>query len=136
LRPGGCLVIAYLDWIPRAGNAVEATERVVLRHCPDWQGAGGPFAYPWEGELCAGGYREPRGFAYELVIPYSHAAWRGRVRTCNAIGAVLPGPSVEAFDAELAAVLAAEHPEEPLEIPHRVSALILRPPSCQASDPG
>jgi SAM-dependent methyltransferase len=136
LRPNGWLVLAHLDWIPRAGNAVETTERVVLRHAPDWQGAGGPVHYPWEAELRAAGYCEPASFAYEVSIPYSHEAWRGRVRTCNALGAVLSKAAVDAFDAELAAVLAADHRGEPLQIPHRVWALLMRAPSCQGASPG
>jgi SAM-dependent methyltransferase len=129
LRPDGWLLIAHLDWIPRAGNVVETTEHLVLEHSPQWKGAGGPFPYPWEKELCSQGWREPRGFAYEAALAYSHEAWRGRVRTCNALGAVLPTAAVDAFDRELAALLAAEFPAEPLEVPHRVLALLLRPPN-------
>jgi len=136
LRPGGWLLIAYLDWIPLRGNAVETTERLVLQHCPGWKGARGPAAYPWERELRDAGYREPQSFSYDVVIPYSHEAWRGRVRTCNALGAVLPSAAVDAFDADLAAALAAQHPAQPLAIPHRVFALLAHPPSCQADDPG
>ena len=137
LRPDGRLLLAYLDWIPLTGNAVETTERIVLRYSPDWKGAGGPaLVFPWERELRAAGFRDAQSFGYRVLIPYSHAAWRGRVRTCNAVGAVLPTPAVEAFDADLAAALSARHPEDPLQIPHRVFALLLRPPSCQAAAPG
>jgi SAM-dependent methyltransferase len=128
LRPDGILAIAYLDWIPRPGNVVEATERLVLRHCPGWRGAGGPFGYPWAGELEAAGFREPRSLAYDVDLTYTHEAWRGRVRTCNALGATLPDAAVEAFDAELAVLLAGEFPADPLEVPHRVFALVLRAP--------
>lgn len=129
LRPAGQLVIAHFDWLPRPGNVVEATERLVLRHVPDWRGAGAPLGYPWERELVAAGWREPRSFGYDASVAYSHAAWRGRVRTCNALGAALATPAVEAFDADLAALLAADFPEEPLEVPHRVFALLIRPPA-------
>lgn len=129
LRPDGQLVIAHFDWLPRPGNVVEATERLVLRHVPDWRGAGAPLGYPWERELLALGWREPRSLAYDAAVDYSHAAWRGRVRTCNAIGAALPTAAVEAFDAELAALLDANFPDEPLHVPHRVFALLLRPPA-------
>jgi len=129
LRPEGRLLIAHLDWIPRPGNVVEATERLVLRHVPDWKLFGGPAPYPWESELVALGYRDAQSFAYEVDVAYSHEAWRGRVRTCNAIGASLPAPAVEAFDADLAALLAAEFAAEPLAVPHLVFALLLRPPA-------
>jgi hypothetical protein len=50
------------------------------------------------------------------------------VRTCHALGAALPTPAVEAFDADLAALLSRDFPDEPLEVPHRVFALLIRPP--------
>jgi SAM-dependent methyltransferase len=128
LRPEGRLVIAHFDWIPRPGNVVEATERLILRHVPDWKLFGGPAPYPWERELASLGYRDPQSFAYDAAVEYSHEAWRGRVRTCNAIGAALPAPAVDAFDADLAELLAARFPAQPLSVPHRVFALLLRPP--------
>jgi ubiquinone/menaquinone biosynthesis C-methylase UbiE len=41
LVPGGWLVIAHFDWIPLPGNVVEATERLVEQHNPQWKGGGG-----------------------------------------------------------------------------------------------
>jgi hypothetical protein len=43
------------------------------------------------------------------------------MRTCNGVGAALPPEQVERFDADLAALLAAEFPGD-LVVPHRVFA--------------
>jgi len=68
-------------------------------------------------------------FSFDVDIPYSHEAWRGRMRTCNGIGATLPGPVVADFDNALSRMLASTFPQEPLAVPHRVWALIARSPA-------
>ncbi|MFQ5381029.1 MAG: hypothetical protein ACE5EF_05340 [Dehalococcoidia bacterium] len=52
---------------------------------------------------------------------FSHEAWRGRIRTCNGVGAALDTEAVERFDRDLASLLAREFPGD-LAVPHRVFA--------------
>jgi SAM-dependent methyltransferase len=126
LKPGGRLVIAHFDWLPLPGNVVEATEALILLFNPGWAGmAGGSGVYPqWLADLRLGGFVDVETFSFDVDQPYSHAAWRGRIRASAGVKASLPAAKVQAFDAELAACLASRFPQEPLLVPHRVWAAI------------
>jgi len=62
----------------------------------------------------------------DVDVPFTHDAWRGRMRSSNGVGASLSAAEVAAFDAELARLLRERFPEEPLVVPHRVWALVAR----------
>lgn len=127
LVDGGALLIAHFDWIPLAGNVVEATERLIEQHNPDWKLGGGAGIYSrWVRDLDAAGYRAIECFAYDQDAPYTPEAWRGRVRASAGIGASLSPERVTAFDADLAALLEARFPGEVIAVAHRVFAAIGR----------
>lgn len=127
LRPGGVLVIAHYDWLPLAGNVVELTERLIVQHNPAWRFGGGTGIYPqWFRDVADAGFVKIESFTYDEPAVYSHAGWRGRVRASAPIGGSLPADDVARFDADLAAALASQFPDEPLRVPHRVFALICR----------
>lgn len=127
LRPGGRLVIAHFDWIPLPGTMVWATEELILRHNPDWKGAGGMGLYPrWLADVVLAGFTDVETFSYDEPVRYSHESWRGRVRASAGIAASLPPDSVARFDRELAALLAERYPQDPQDVPHRVFALTCR----------
>ncbi len=130
LRPGGLLAIAHFDWIPVPGNVVEATEALILEHNPGWKMHGGTGQYPWwAGDLVGAGYRGLETFSYDVEVPYTHEAWRGRVRTCNGVGAGgMDEAAVARFDAALAELLRERFPAEPLCALHRVWALVAHAP--------
>jgi SAM-dependent methyltransferase len=124
LRPGGHLLIAHFDWLPLNGNLVQDTERLILACNPAWTLHSGSGLYPaWLKDVAEAGFTDLRTWSFDLDIPYSHEAWRGRIRASAAIGAVLDAAKVRHFDAELTAMLASRHPHEPLAVPHRVWAL-------------
>jgi hypothetical protein len=52
--------------------------------------------------------------------PYSHAAWRGRVRASAGVAASMDAERVAVFDDELAVMLAREFPDDPQLVRHRV----------------
>lgn len=125
LAPGGHLVIAYLDWLPMRGNVVEATEALIVRHNPWWTYLGGVGIHPeWVRDVAEAGFRDIETFSFDVDLPYSHEAWRGRVRASAPIAATLTADQVERFDLEFQALLAQDFPAEPLHIPHRVFAII------------
>lgn len=120
LVPGGRLLIANFSYLPISGNAAERTEDLILLHNPGWPKAGWRGVHPEQVEaLDRGGFRRVESFSYVVDVPFSHEAWRGRIRTCNGVGAALTGAQVERFDAELADLLTEEFPGE-LLVPHRV----------------
>jgi SAM-dependent methyltransferase len=129
LVPGGTLVLASYDWLPLPGNVVTATEELILRHNPLWRLAGGTGLHDeWIGQLAAGGFTDVESFSFATVEPFTHAEWRGRIRASAGVGASLPDDAVRAFDAALAALLAARFPGEPLQVEHRAYAVLGRAP--------
>ncbi len=125
LRPGGRIVIAHFDWIPVAGNVVEATEKLIEEFSPEWPFGGGSGLYPaWFGDLSLAGFEELESFSFDRDVPYTHEAWRGRVRASAGVAASLPPREVDRFDQTLGKILATDFPDDPLSVPHRVWALI------------
>lgn len=129
LVPGGWLVVAHFDWIPLPGNIAWHTEQLIQLHNPDWRLGGGTGLHPEElADLAQGGFTGLESFSFDVPVEYSPEAWRGRIRASAGIGASLPPAAVAAFDAALAAILAAEFPGDILLIPHRVFAVLGQSP--------
>ena len=125
LTGGGALAICYRDYVVAPGNVCEASEELVLTHNPGWAMGGWTGIPPeYAAELSAAGFTGVRTFGFGITVPFTHEAWRGRMRTCNGVGASLPEAGIAAFDADLARLLAGRFPDEPLMVPHRISALI------------
>jgi SAM-dependent methyltransferase len=129
LAPGGKLIIANFDWLPLRGNVVEATERLILDHNPEWRGANGNGVYPaWFDDLTTAGFTEIESFSLDLDVSYSHEAWLGRIRASAGVGASLSPESVARFDRAHEEILKSKFPQDPLTIPHRVFAVFGRAP--------
>jgi SAM-dependent methyltransferase len=125
LAPGGHLAICHFDWMSLSGNVVEATESLIMKHNPEWKLGGGLGVYPqWLRDLAAAGFRDLESFSFDLEVPYSHEAWRGRIRASAGIGASLSPERIAAFDAEHAAMLRERYAQDPMRVPHRVFAAL------------
>ncbi|MFQ5499284.1 MAG: class I SAM-dependent methyltransferase [Candidatus Zixiibacteriota bacterium] len=124
---GGSLAICHFDWLPLPGNVVEATERLIMAHNTGWKMHGSPGIYPlWPRDIQIAGFARIETFSFDVDVPYTHAAWRGRVRASSGIAASLNEKQVAVFDTEHAAMLAERFPGNPLAVPHRVFAAIGR----------
>lgn len=122
LAPGGRLLICNFSYLPLPGNVAGRTEELVLQHNPGWPKAGWRGVHPEQVRaLDEGGFTQVESFSYTVTVPFSHKAWRGRIRTCNGVGSALSNEEVEVFDSDLAALLAGEFPGE-LQVPHRIFA--------------
>ncbi|MEL6524227.1 MAG: methyltransferase domain-containing protein [Chloroflexota bacterium] len=125
LKPNGYIVIAHLDWIPLPDNVVEATEALILKYNPAWSMGGGNGMYPaWLRDLAIANFQNIETFSFDLDLYYTHISWRGRIRASAGVAASLEPERVQAFDAELATLLADKFPTNPLPIHHRVWATI------------
>lgn len=125
LRPDGSIVIAHFDWIPLPDNVAQVTEALIATYSPTWKPGYGLGLYPqWLRDLGLLGFRSLQTFSYDVDVPYTHEAWRGRVRASAGVGAVLPAEKVQAFDEEFAHILADRFPSPVLQILHRVWAVI------------
>lgn len=129
LKPGGALVICHFDWIPLPENVVELTEKIILKHNPFWRMGGGTGLYPrWLLDVSTQGFQHLETFSYDHVVTYSHERWRGRIRASAGISATLTSDQVAHFDSEHKSELDSKFPEDLLNIPHRIWALIARKP--------
>lgn len=129
LKPGGKMVIAHFDWLPLPGNSIEATEKLIQQHNPNWEMGGGRGIYPeWLPGLSEAGIENIQTFSYDVSVSYTPEAWRGRIRASAGVAALDAG-AVSRFDSELAAILAEQFPGDVLSMPHRVFAIVAEPVS-------
>jgi SAM-dependent methyltransferase len=127
LKPGGKLVIANFDWLPLAGNVVEATEELIVQYNPDWRFGGGLGMYPqYLPVLSEAGIQDIQTFSYDMDVAYTPEAWRGRIRASAGIAA-LDADSSRKFDADLVELLSTRFSSSVLSVPHRVFAIVTGP---------
>jgi SAM-dependent methyltransferase len=138
LKPGGTLILAHFGRLPLPGSVVEATENLIREHNPDWYGGviqrrgvnRDICIQPgWFDDLSRSGFIELESFTFDISMPYAHEAWLGRIRASSGAGASLPPDQVERFNDALRQLLKTRFPDEPLQIPQRVFALMGRAPA-------
>jgi SAM-dependent methyltransferase len=126
LAPDGVLVVSFFNWLPQRDPVARASEQLVLKYSPHWQGADWDGRVPpvpsWAKESC----ELTAMFWYDEAIPFTRESWRGRMRACRGTGASLDAPGLAAFDREHDALLRRIVPET-FPILHRISAHFLRP---------
>ena len=125
LAPGGVLVTTHFSWLPRVDPVASASEALVLRFNPDWQGGGWSGAIAAEPAWAAGRADVTAMFWFDADVPFTRESWRGRMRACRGIGATLDDAAVTAFDATLAAWLAEQAPPC-FTVRHRIDAHVLQ----------
>ncbi len=120
LRPGGIILTVSFDYLPGRSTVAGATEGLILKYNPTWPLANGNGCHlkPLH-DLPAAGFSCVEQFSFEHEQVFSHEAWRGRMRTCNGVGASLPPDRVKVFDDDLRDMLAERAPD-PVSITHRV----------------
>ncbi|MGE6760348.1 class I SAM-dependent methyltransferase [Corallococcus interemptor] len=134
LKPGGKLILCHFDWMALPGNLLEATEALVEEFSPRVQldverFSQGLGIYPqWFRDVGVAGFQSLTSFTFDTFTPYTHEAWRGRMRANARVGAMLKPEEVVRFDAALGAILTARFPQEPMPVPHRVFALVAERP--------
>jgi hypothetical protein len=93
----------------------DVTEKLIEKHNPKWKLGGSLGIHPrCLADMALAGFRRLETFSFDLDVPYSHEAWRGRIRASAGVGASLSPEGVAAFDCELQALLAEKFPQEPL----------------------
>ena len=130
LVPGGWLVIAHFDWIPLPGNVAEATEELIEQYNPEWTFGGGTGLYPaFLRDVRVAGFDQLETFSFDVMVPFSHETWRGRMRVSAGVLGGMPRDVISRFDETLRSRLADRFPEEPMHILHRAWALTCRRPA-------
>jgi len=130
LRPGGSLAIVHYSYLSAHSPVARDTEALILEFNPSWKMAGSTGMFPGRiDELLQGGFEPVEEFCYHHDEEFSHARWRGRMRTCNGVGSGgLSVPEVRRFDETLGRLLLGRYPD-PLTVKHRVWCAVARKPS-------
>ena len=130
LRPGGVLAIVHNSYLAEHSPVARETEKLILEFNPSWTMAGSSGVFPEQiDELIHGGFRLVEEFCYDHDEEFSHARWRGRMRTCNGVGSGGLSPSeVLRFDDALSRLLSRRYPD-PVVVEHRVWCVVARKPS-------
>lgn len=130
LKPEGTLAICSFDWVPRPGNVVELTEKLIEKHNPEWSIGGGNGQHPdFITDLESGGFEAVRSDYCAVDAMYTKEAWRGRIRASAGVGATLTPEQVETFDKEHAALLNAFTGDDPIAVPHGIFLAVGRNPA-------
>ncbi len=130
LRSGGVLAIVHNSYLAEHVPVARETEDLILQFNPSWSMAGWSGIFP---ELIDGvihgGFSLVEQFCYQYMEEFSHARWRGRMRTSNGVGSGGLAPSeVQRFDDALSRLLGRKYPD-PMLVEHRVWCVVARKPS-------
>ena len=130
LRPDGVLAIAHYSYLAKHNPLARDTEDLILEFNPSWTMAGSTGMFPEQiEEVIHGGFRLVEQFCYHHDEEFSHARWRGRMRTCNGVGSGGLSPSeVLRFDDALSRLLSRKYPD-PMVVEHRVWCVVARKPT-------
>lgn len=130
LRPGGVLAIVHYSYLAAHAAVARDTEDLILEFNPSWTMAGWTGVFPEQiDEVIHGGFRLVEEFCYHHNEEFSHARWRGRMRTSNGVGSGGLSPSeVRRFDEALSRLLAGTYPD-PMTVEHRLWCVVARKPS-------
>ncbi|MDR0532238.1 MAG: class I SAM-dependent methyltransferase [Oscillospiraceae bacterium] len=126
LKPGGRFAILSMTWLVEESGVVAESERLVLKYNPNWTGGNFPkmLSLPvprWAAPL----FEVLPGALYCEDVPFSRAAWHGRMLACRGIGASnLSREQIAAFEAGHLAYLATL--PECFTIPHQMMMVILK----------
>lgn len=130
LRPDAVLAIVHYSYLAEHSPVARESEDLILEFNPSWTMAGSPGVFPEQiDEVIEGGFRLVEAFCYDHDEEFSHARWRGRMRTCNGVGSGGLSPSeVQRFDDALSSLLNRKYPD-PMLVEHRVWCVVARKPS-------
>jgi hypothetical protein len=123
------LAIAQYCYLARHSPVARDTEALILEFNPAWTMAGWPGVFPEQiDQVVHGGFRLLEQFCYDHEEEFTHARWRGRIRTCNGVGSGGLSPAeVQRFDEALGRLLRSQYPD-PLVVEHRVWCVAARKP--------
>ena len=129
LRAGGLIAIITYDWVTRSGGPAEAAEELIVRFNPQWMNVGGTGVHPeYLSDLTSAGFVDIETFTFDVDVPFSREAWRGRVRASAGVAGSLEPETTARFDDALRLVLEDRFPAEPLHILHRIYTAVARKP--------
>lgn len=124
LKPSGKLLIAYFDWISKAGNPVDLMYKLKSKYVPD-EGSNlnrWPLGYyPQKADdLQFKNFELQKTYLWEEDISYTQESWLGRLRAYSGLSSRLSSKEMDNFIDEYNKILRDHFPNDTLEIPHKI----------------
>lgn len=126
LAPGGVLVTSHFAWLPLQDPIAALSEATVLEFNPHWTAHGFAGNIPPVPRWVRDDFDLVAMFWYDVAMPYTREAWRGRMRASRGVGASMTPGDIARFDAALDARLRAAAGDT-FTVLHRLDAHFLRP---------
>lgn len=105
LKSGGSYVMMSMEWLPFEDDIARASEELVLKYSPDWNGAGETMHPIYVPDCYRKYFDVVYSDEYYLDVPFTRESWNGRMRACRGVGASLPPEKVAAWEKEHIALL-------------------------------
>jgi cyclopropane fatty-acyl-phospholipid synthase-like methyltransferase len=126
LRPGGKLLVSSTTWLSEADEITRGTEALIARYHENYTDRGRHQDAEPIPVWAQGNFRLLTYHQYVIGLPFTHEAWRGRLRASKWIGAALSAEKVDAFDRDLADFLA-RTAKPSFDVDHGVGLQIFQP---------
>lgn len=124
LKKGGKFVILYMAWLPFEDKIANASEELVLKYNPDWNGARETRKPMWVPDEYLEHFEVTHREEYDVKLPFTRETWNGRMKACRGVAASLSEDKVREWEEEHMNLLSQIAPEE-FEVLHYVSMAVL-----------
>jgi SAM-dependent methyltransferase len=132
LKDSGRFAILSLVWLPGDSAIAQASEEIVLRYNPTWNGVGYtrpkfdsrgiPTTYDIDLSL---GFELDTAFGFDVPVTFTREAWHGRMRATRGLAtAAIGADQIAAFDREHIEYLSRQPAS--FEVPHSATFCILK----------
>lgn len=111
LKSGGSYVMMSMEWLPFEDDIARASEELVLKYNPDWNGAGEAMHPIYVPDCYRKYFDVVYSNEYYLDVPFTRESWNGRMRACRGVGASLPPEKIAAWEKEHIALLESIAPQ-------------------------
>ena len=125
LKSGGRFLILYMGWLPYEDVVAGKSEKIILKHNPDWTAYGDTVHPVWVPEVYLKNFVLLSQKEFRVDIPFSRDSWHGRMRACRGVGASMSPEQLAAWDREHREMLEQNAPEK-FMVKHYVSVAELQ----------
>lgn len=124
LKPQGRLAFIVMNWLPYEDDIASASEQMVLKYNPTWNGCGFTRSLIDPPEEYLTSFDIECQEQMDIRVPFTRESWHGRMKACRGVGASLNADDYAAFDREHYEMLK-QYPAT-FEVLHYAAVTILR----------
>lgn len=100
LKENGRLLLLYMAWLPFEDKIAGASEELVLKYNPKWNGAGETKKTISVPDCVYDRFEAVYHEEYDVQVPFTRDTWHGRMKACRGVGASLPPEEIEKWERE------------------------------------